>query len=301
MTVRQLSLLEDDPRMRSAGRGRTPPFKLQLLKWVGNKQRFAHEIIDYFPEKFGTYYEPFLGSGAVLGTLMPAHGIASDILQPLMDIWRALASDPDMLNRWYSERWQQFMAGDRRDVYEKIKARYNSAPNASDLLFLSRSCYGGVVRFRQRDGYMSTPCGVHNPINPGAFAKRVTVWYRRTKHTVFLNAEFESVMDRACAGDLIYCDPPYTETQSILYGAQSFRLERLFGAIRRCKDRGVSVALSIDGMKRSGTYLCQVPIPDGLFEREVFVNCGRSMLRRFQMAGDTLEKEVVADRLLLTY
>ena len=94
MTVRQLSLLEDDPRMRSAGRGRTPPFKLQLLKWVGNKQRFAHEIIDYFPEKFGTYYEPFLGSGAVLGTLMPAHGIASDILQPLMDIWRALASDP---------------------------------------------------------------------------------------------------------------------------------------------------------------------------------------------------------------
>ena len=148
MTVRQLSLLEDDPRMRSAGRGRTPPFKLQLLKWVGNKQRFAHEIIDYFPEKFGTYYEPFLGSGAVLGTLMPAHGIASDILQPLMDIWRALASDPDMLNRWYSERWQQFMAGDRRDVYEKIKARYNSAPNASDLLFLSRSCYGGVVRFR---------------------------------------------------------------------------------------------------------------------------------------------------------
>ena len=47
------------------------PFRLQLLKWVGNKQRFAHEIISYFPAKFDAYYEPFLGSGAVLGTLAP--------------------------------------------------------------------------------------------------------------------------------------------------------------------------------------------------------------------------------------
>ena len=42
-------------------------------------------------------------------------------------------------------------------------------------------------------------------------------------------------------------------------------------------------------------------ISDGLFEREVFVNCGPSMLRRFQMNGQTLEGEMVADRLLLTY
>ena len=41
------------------------PFKTQLLKWIGNKQRFAHEIASYFPKKFNTYYEPFLGSGAV--------------------------------------------------------------------------------------------------------------------------------------------------------------------------------------------------------------------------------------------
>ncbi len=40
---------------------------------------------------------------------------------------------------------------------------------------------------------------------------------------------------------------------------------------------------------------------DGLFEKEVFVNCGRSMLKRFQMGGKTLEGEVVTDRLLLTH
>ena len=35
--------------------------------------------------------------------------------------------------------------------------------------------------------------------------------------------------------------------------------------------------------------------------QQAFVNCGRSMLRRFQMGGKTLESEVVSDRLLLTY
>src|SRR4051812_44371316 len=45
------------------------PFTKQLLKWIGNKQRFAHEIVSYLPDEFGTYYEPFIGSGAVLATL----------------------------------------------------------------------------------------------------------------------------------------------------------------------------------------------------------------------------------------
>ena len=42
------------------------PFKSQLLKWVGNKQKQATDIISFFPNTFGTYFEPFLGSGGVL-------------------------------------------------------------------------------------------------------------------------------------------------------------------------------------------------------------------------------------------
>lgn len=277
------------------------PFNKQLLKWIGNKQRFAHEIIGYFPNRYGTYYEPFLGSGAVLGTLAPTTAIASDILKPLIEIWQTLSADPDTLNTWYAERWNAYSSGERIEQYERIKASYNTNPNGADLLFLSRSCYGGVVRFRKEDGYMSTPCGVHNPINPHSFARRVALWHERTKNTVFLHADFETVMDEAVRGDVIYCDPPYTDTQTILYGAQKFTLERLFVAIERCKSRGVHVLLSIDGSKKTGRKPLHLTIPQGLFEREAFINCGRSMLRRFQMGGQTLEGEVVADRLLMTY
>jgi DNA adenine methylase len=276
-------------------------FKTQLLKWIGSKQRFAHEIVSYFPPRLGRYFEPFLGSGAVLATLVPAQALGSDNFKPLMEIWRALHDDPAELTKWYADRRQAMMAGDKVEVFEAIKASYNANPNGADLVFLCRACYGGVVRFRKADGYMSTPCGVHTPISAEAFARRVHEWRRRTAGALFSLLDYNQAMGMATKGDLVYCDPPYKDTQSILYGAQAFSLARLLDVIADCKARGVYVALSIDGTKRSGDLLCEVPIPAGLFEREVFLNCGRSMLRRFQMGGQTLEKEVVADRLLLTY
>ncbi|MGQ0633413.1 MAG: DNA adenine methylase [Planctomycetaceae bacterium] len=282
-------------------RQRVLPFKSQLLKWIGNKQRFAHEIVSYFPARFQKYYEPFLGSGAVLGTLMPKSALGADVFKPLMEIWRALKHDPDELKRWYSERWHRASEMGAESAYEQVKASYNSRPNGADLVYLCRACYGGVVRFRKSDGWMSTPCGVHSPISPTAFAKRADEWRRRCRFTEFVQSDYADVMRKAKAGDLVYCDPPYVDTQGILYGAQDFSLTKLLHSIARCKASGVYVALSIDGTKRSGDKICNVPIPAGLFEHEVVVNCGRSMLRRFQMPGKTLENEVVADRLLLTY
>ncbi len=218
----QLSL--DNQDRREKGFRSVQPFRTQLLKWIGNKQRFAHEIISHFPTQYDTYFEPFLGSGAVLGTLAPTRAVGSETLGPLIEIWKT-----------------------------------------------------------------------------ESFGKRVDLWHRRTAGAVFRHLDFEEAMEEPSAGDIVYCDPPYTCTQSILYRSQSFSLKLLFETIARCRDRGVRVLLSIDGTKRSGGLLCNVPIPTGLFRHEVMVNCGRSMLRRFQRAGDSLEDEVVRDRLLLTF
>jgi DNA adenine methylase len=113
--------------------------------------------------------------------------------------------------------------------------------------------------------------------------------------------DYADAVEIAAPGDLIYCDPPYSDTQAILYGAQSFSLPHLLEVIARCKKRSVFVALSIDGTKRSGKHNVELPVPSGLFEREVSIRCGCSMLKRFQMNGKNLTNEVVTDRLLLTY
>ena len=288
----------DNPKARKRN---VKKFSTQLLKWVGNKQKFAHEIASFFPEKFGTYYEPFLGSGAILATLAPEKAVASDKFGSIIEIFQCLKNDPDKLISWYTERWETANGDNKKIGYEQIKASFNKSPNGADLLFLCRSCYGGVVRFRKSDGHMSTPCGVHNPINPESFEKRVRIWAERTKNTEFIHSDYEHMMLQAKKGDLVYCDPPYVHSQGILYGGQEFSLDHLLEVIADCKSRGVYVALSIDGTKKSGAIQCALNIPDNLFEREIFVNCGRSMLKRFQMEGLTLENEIVSDRLLLTY
>lgn len=272
-----------------------------LLKWIGNKYRMAEQITSYFPADSGTYFDVFLGSGSILATVAPERGVGSDSFGPLIEIWKAVKADPGKVKRWYEERWHYANAGDKRGTYEEIKAAYNSRPNAADFLFLVRACYGGVVRFRKKDGYMSTPVGVHRPISPEAFGKRVDEWHTRVQGTEFRHADYADVMETAGPGDFVYCDPPYSDTQPILYGAQDFKLAELFRAIDKCKRRGARVALSIDGTKKSGGRVCEVPIPVALFEQEVAIDTGRSMLKRFQMTGQSLESEVVADRLMLTY
>ncbi len=271
------------------------------MKWIGSKYRMADEIVRHFPNRYGRFIEPFLGSGAILATLAPQHGIGGDRFGPLIEIWQTLVNDPTELKRWYAERWARIGELGKQGAYAECLANYNRQPNGADFVFLCRACYGGVVRFRKADGYMSTPCGVHDPIRPAAFNARVDTWHLRLRHCEFVEADYRELMPRATAGDLVYCDPPYSHSQTILYGAQAFDLTELMEQIAACKGRGVRVALSIDGFKKSGAAHCHIEIPPRLFEREILIDCGRSMLRRFQLEGRDAGDEVVADRLLLTY
>lgn len=283
----QLSLL---PQTRPKG---------QLLKWVGNKFKYAHTITAYFPDEFDRYIEPFVGIGAVLATVAPTRGLAGDVIVPLIEFWKLVQNDPESLSTYYRETITRFNE-DRQQVYDEIKAKYNADPNPLDLMIISRVCYGGVMRFT-REGSISTPIGPHKPISPEAFESRLYEWRERVKHTKFVNQSFSKTMRSAGAGDVVYCDPPYIDTQAILYGAQDFSFSKLIEMIAECKDRGAKVALSIDGTKKSGTKRIPVGWPKGLFEREALLDCGSSMLRRFQNGGGVMIGEDVHDRLLLTW
>ena len=278
----------------------SPP-KKQLLKWIGSKWQNAHVITKCFPHKFNRYLEPFLGSAAILGTVSPKIGIGSDTFEPLIEIWRTLKENPKLLVTWYAERINLIGKASKGEIYENVKRSYNSNPNGADFLFLSRTCYGGVIRFRKVDNFMSTPCGVHTPISVSAFEERVSIWSERVKNTTFLNCDYNNAFEYAEEGDLIYCDPPYQNSQRILYGAQTFCIDELFECIKEAKSRGVFVALSIDGRDNHASNLTGIQIPKNLFETEVSIDLGHSLLRRFQKMGEKMVDEFVSDRLLLTY
>ena len=133
------------------------------------------------------------------------------------------------------------------------------------------------------------------------FSERAMIWATRTRGTKFVHGDFESVMSSAKAGDLAYFDSPYADSQGIIYGAQQFSIPRLFSVVAELKRRNVYVAVSLDGTKKSGEKVVSLPVPDGLFEREVYVKLGSSMLKRFQLADQNGNAHHVSDRLLLTY
>lgn len=276
---------------------RIPP--PQLLKWIGNKQRFAEIISKTFPNEFRCYFEPFVGSGAVLGAISPKIGVAGDVLKPLVDLWKLLQENPDRLFLHYKKNWEAYIESPK-ETYVRVLADYNNSPNPEDFLFISRSCYGGVIRFTKA-GKMSTPIGPHTPISPESLRDRMVLWRNRVKGTNFIHGSFEQTMSEAGDGDIVYCDPPYVDSQAILYGAQSFDINKLWKAIDGCKKRGAKVALSIDGRKKSGAKVVELNMPTDLFKRQLFINNGSSMLKRFQKKDETMIGEDVHDRLLLTW
>ena len=281
-----------------------------LLKWIGNKQRFASTIISYMPDSFNNYYEPFLGSGAVLAELLLQdatsmyphfnHAYASDILPFLVDIFNIVKNEPDKLVAYYSREIKEYYK-DPISHYEIIRDRFNQNHNGFDFCLLSRTCYSGVIRFRKADGYMSTPRGPHKPISPDTFRRRVQLWTELIQKADFSAASFDEAMSKPQKGDVVYCDPPYTHSQGIIYGAQNFNITDLWDKIAECKERGAYVMLSINGTRESQAKDISVQIPDGLFVRELLVNCGTSMIDRLQNSGREMENEIVHDKLLLTW
>ena len=290
--VQDLQSLEAEPVPRRRPRG-------QILKWVGNKFRYAEAIAAHLPEDLGTYFEPFVGTGAVLATLAPKQGVAGDALGILIDLHRAVQDDPERLIAHY-DRARADLLDRGRKAYEDVKGRYNDEPTPEDLLVLSRSCYGGVMRFT-RTGFISTPMGPHRLMPTEKLARYMVEWQARLRGTTFAHRDFRETMAEAGGGDVIYCDPPYLHGQTILYGAQDFRLSMLWKATAEAVERGARVVVSGDGWRRSGKKPIELGIPAGLFTRELLIERGGCMLRRFQMNGEQMELEHVADRLLLTW
>lgn len=279
-----------------------------LLKWIGNKQRTAAAIVDLFPEKFNSYIEPFMGSGAVLAEFSQRqqqsashHAIyAGDNLPFLIDMFKILQSEPDELINHYGKSLEGYEENPK-ERYLEIRERFNHDKNPLDFCVLSRTCYSGVIRFRKKDGYMSTPVGAHKPISTQSFAERVDLWHGLTENAHFQCCDFSELMNAAKPGDLIYCDPPYTHSQSIIYGAQNFKIDDLWSSVEDCKRRGCHVMLSINGSRKSGAQNIAPEIPKGLFERQAAIDCGISMIDRFQNGSDHMNNSKVKDLLLLTW
>src|SRR2546425_3836396 len=139
---------------------------LPFLKWPGGK-RWAAPAIARMVEKYlsdhGTYYEPFLGGGAVFFYLMPRRALLSDINEELVDTYLAIKYMP----RQIIARVKR-MAVSSKDFYRVRAYRPRTRLNrAVRLLYLNRTAFGGIYRvnafgkFNVPYGGERTPADLH--------------------------------------------------------------------------------------------------------------------------------------------
>ena len=68
-----------------------------VVKWVGGKRQLLPEIKKYSPKKFNTYFEPFVGGGAVLFELQPKQAVINDINKELINLYSVIQNNVEEL------------------------------------------------------------------------------------------------------------------------------------------------------------------------------------------------------------
>lgn len=122
-----------------------------LIKWTGSKRRIADSIISKFPDQVETYYEPFLGGAHVLIESIRSNHfqanryIGSDICEPLIEIYKLLRDQPLRLYESYKNHWNTFQ--NDPEHYYQVRESFNESKSPLDFLFLTRTCYNGLIRF----------------------------------------------------------------------------------------------------------------------------------------------------------
>jgi DNA adenine methylase len=220
-----------------------------FLKWAGGKRQLLSEIAKHIPPRINTYYEPFVGGGAVFFDLynkkLFKKAQLSDLNKDLINTYMAIQKLlPAVITRLKNMPYEQ-------DFYYKTRAQdpNNMSPSgeAARMIYLNRTCFNGLYRVNKK-GKFNVPMGRYkNPkILDAALLKAVSA---ALKKVTISHLDFENAVVGADETSFIYFDPPYlplSETSSFTaYDACGFcydeqvRLARLMFSLKELNIRAL--------------------------------------------------------------
>ena len=132
-----------------------------VVKWAGGKRQLLSQIIKYVPEVFSTYFEPFLGGGAVLFELQPEKAVVNDISSELINIYQVIKDNAEELIEDLKKHQnnKEYYYELRRQDRDRMKyERFSPVQRASRMIYLNKTCYNGLFRVNKA-GEFNTPFG----------------------------------------------------------------------------------------------------------------------------------------------
>ncbi len=125
-----------------------------FMKYPGNKTRLLKQITPYVPDDFQTYYEPFLGSGAMYLCIQPKKAVINDINKDVINVWKQVKKNPDGLYELcrnltleletYQTKQDKLKWARQKTNELNMSKKYNLG-RAGLYLFLCQISWGGVI------------------------------------------------------------------------------------------------------------------------------------------------------------
>lgn len=202
-------------------------FMNPVLKYRGGKSREIPRFLQYIPDDFNRYIEPFLGGGAVYFHLEPDNAILNDINDRLITFYQQLRNNYPQMRQQLDELQRQYEANQL--AYKQLKAQNpdERVPNANEDLyyrirelfnrpddtyldgvlyfFINKTAYSGMIRYNSSGEY-NVPFGRYPNLN----TRLVTLQHSELLQGAELySLDYRQIFDMAEEDDFMFLDPPY--------------------------------------------------------------------------------------------
>ena len=240
-----------------------------FVKWAGGKRQLLAELEKNFPKQFGTYFEPFLGGGAVLFDLLAKKpNLKCSISDLNSDLVLAYVTIRDKLGRLIEslENHSKNYHKDSTNYYYEVRKQEpkTQIEKVSRLLFLNKTCFNGLYRVNSK-GKFNVPMGRYtNPNIVNSENLTIASKFLQSEKIKISCRDFESILKDAKKGDFVYFDPPYqpvSDTANFTsYTHRDFTeddLQRLADLANQLNSKGCHVLLSNSNSKIVKNYFSE--------------------------------------------
>ena len=227
-----------------------------FVKWAGGKRQILDKLKKYVPVEYNTYYEPFVGGGALLFELAPKHAVINDLNKELMNTYKVLCDEEKfkkmcrVLNNYEANHSEEFYYEIRNK--DRNKNTYNKLSDytrAARTIYLNKACFNGLYRVNSK-GEFNVPYGKKTKVNTYDGNNLITVSNYLTMNDIkILNVDYKEALKTAKKGDFVYIDHPYDSDTAIFtnYTETGFNKDsqrELASSFKELSDKGVFVMLS---------------------------------------------------------
>lgn len=204
-------------------------------------------LAEHVPKKYNTYFEPFVGSGALYFHLKPRKSYLSDLNPELINFYNQLKKNAAALFREMQRIPRE------KDAYFEVRRRFiqeaDPFTRAVQFGYLNRNCFNGLYR-TNKAGHFNVPYAERGrsayPSENDFMAAAALM-----KSSKIVLGDFRQIIyDHLSSGDFVYLDPPYLKSEGRIFSEyvaghfSSSDLKSLQDTLALIENRGAKFVMS---------------------------------------------------------